>query len=142
MLEYPDADVRRQRLAELRGIEEKTYVQVEGFGPVWPVANEDLERTNDDKTSSVHFMRFELAPGMIAAVKGGKRRCDGHRASGLQPPRRCRTGAGTGGPGSGPRLGAAVRRRRLPDAPPRVTLPGGGCPTARKPAPMGPGNGG
>jgi len=71
MLEFPDADERRRKLAALQGIEEKTYVQVEGFDPVYPIANEDLDRTTEDKTSSVHFMRFELTPEMSIAVKDG-----------------------------------------------------------------------
>ncbi|SCZ56307.1 Protein of unknown function [Thiohalomonas denitrificans] len=71
MLEYPNEEERRQSLAALRGIEKQTYVQVDGFEPVYPIANEDLERTNEEKTSSVHFMRFELTPEMVAAVKEG-----------------------------------------------------------------------
>ncbi len=71
MLEYPDMEERRERLVALRGIEQATYVQIAGFEPVFPVANEDLERDNGHKTSSVHFMRFELTPAMVEAVKGG-----------------------------------------------------------------------
>jgi len=47
------------------------WIQVEGFDPVYAIANEDLERSNAEKTSAVHFMRFELEPGMISALKGG-----------------------------------------------------------------------
>ncbi len=72
MIEYPDVAERRERLAVLRGIEQATYVQVAGFEPVFPIANEDLQRDNGTKTSSVHFMRFELTPDMVRAVKGGR----------------------------------------------------------------------
>nr|WP_303903790.1 DUF3501 family protein [Thiohalomonas denitrificans] len=71
MLEYPNEKERRRNLAALRGIEKQTYVQVDGFERIYPIANEDLERTNEEKTSSVHFMRFELAPEMVAGVKEG-----------------------------------------------------------------------
>lgn len=71
MLEYDDETIRRQRLAELKGIEHTVWVKVEGFDKVTPVCNEDLERETEDKTSSVHFMRFELTPEMIKAVKSG-----------------------------------------------------------------------
>ncbi|MGE0080090.1 MAG: DUF3501 family protein [Thiohalomonadaceae bacterium] len=73
MLEFPDPEERSARLAALRGIERATYVQIKGHDKVFPVANEDLERDNGEKTSSVHFMRFELTPEMIAAVKDGAR---------------------------------------------------------------------
>jgi hypothetical protein len=71
MLEYADEAERRAALAKLVGIEKDIWMRVEGFDPVFPVANEDLERSTDDKTASVHFMRFELTPGMVAAVKRG-----------------------------------------------------------------------
>lgn len=71
MMEYADPVERMQRLAELVGIDKKTWVQVEGFDKVYPISNEDLERETEDKTSSVHFMRFELAPEMVTAVKAG-----------------------------------------------------------------------
>lgn len=71
MIEYPDVDERKVRLAELKGIERQTWVQVDGFDKVFPIANEDLERETEDKTSSVHFMRFELNDDMIAAAKSG-----------------------------------------------------------------------
>jgi hypothetical protein len=71
MIEYPEVEERRERLAMLRGVEEMTYVQVTGFHKVFPFANEDLARDNGQKTSSVHFMRFELTPDMIRAVKAG-----------------------------------------------------------------------
>jgi hypothetical protein len=71
MMEYPDVEQRREALAGLLGIEDKVWVQVEGFDKVWAIADEDLERENQEKTSSVHFMRFELDDAMKAAVKEG-----------------------------------------------------------------------
>jgi hypothetical protein len=71
MLEYEDPGVRKQQLAKLKGIEARTYVQVDGFARVYAIADEDLERENEEKTSSVHFLRFEFEPAMIAAVKKG-----------------------------------------------------------------------
>lgn len=71
MLEYKDVSERKMALAKMVGIEEKVWLQVEGFDRVYPIANEDLDRATEDKTSSVHFMRFELTPEMAAAVKGG-----------------------------------------------------------------------
>lgn len=71
MIEYADPAERARRLAEMIGIEDKVWLQVEGCERVYPIADEDLERENDTKTSSVHFLRFELAPTMIAAVHGG-----------------------------------------------------------------------
>lgn len=71
MLEYPDLEERRIMLERLKGIEDRTWVRVAGFDKVYAIADEDLERENEEKTSSVHFLRFELTPEMIAAVKGG-----------------------------------------------------------------------
>ncbi len=71
MVEYPDKDERKVALSQLIGIERKTYVQIDGFDRVYPIANEDLERETEDKTSSVHFLRFELTPEMVSAVKSG-----------------------------------------------------------------------
>lgn len=71
MMEYPDETERKAALARLIGVDKATYVQVDGFDRVRPIANEDLDRETDDKTASVHFMRFELTPGMVAAVKEG-----------------------------------------------------------------------
>ena len=71
MVEYPDEAERRVALAGLVGIEEKIWMQVEGFEPICAIANEDLDRSTADKTASVHFMRFELSPAMVAAVKQG-----------------------------------------------------------------------
>lgn len=71
MLEYPDVDERRLRLGELVGIEDRVYVQVGDLDRVHAISDEDLERSTEDKTSSVHFSRFELTPEMIAAAKDG-----------------------------------------------------------------------
>lgn len=71
MLEYPDVDERRVRLGELVGIEDRVYVQVGELDRVHAISDEDLERSTEDKTSSVHFCRFELSPEMIAAAKDG-----------------------------------------------------------------------
>lgn len=71
LLEFPEADERRQRLAQLKGVEDRCWVQVEGLERVWAIADEDLERENDDKTSSVHFLRFELTAQMCERIKGG-----------------------------------------------------------------------
>jgi len=69
LLEYEDADARHAALAQLRGIEDHVFMRVAGFPVVRAVADEDLDRENDDKTSAVHFVRFELTPAMIAAFK-------------------------------------------------------------------------
>jgi hypothetical protein len=62
MVEFPDVEERRAMLGQLIGIENKVYVQVEGFDRVFAIADEDLERSDEKKTSAVHFMRFELSP--------------------------------------------------------------------------------
>jgi hypothetical protein len=71
MIEYDDADVRKRELARLMGVEDRVYLQVDGFDRVYAIADEDLERENEEKTSSVHFLRFEFAPAMISALKSG-----------------------------------------------------------------------
>ena len=71
LIEYEDVDERRDALARLKGIEDRVWVQVEGTPRVYAIADEDLERETDEKTSSVHFLRFELGPEMIAALKYG-----------------------------------------------------------------------
>ena len=71
MLEYPDMQERQHALTELKGIEDRVWARVAEFGPVWAIADEDLERENETKTSAVHFLRFELTPAMIAAAKRG-----------------------------------------------------------------------
>jgi hypothetical protein len=71
LLEYEDAEDRRLALANLKGIEDRVWVQVEGCAKVHAIADEDLDRENDEKTSAVHFVRFELTPEMVAALKYG-----------------------------------------------------------------------
>jgi hypothetical protein len=71
MIEYPDAEERRRMLAKLIGIEDRVWVQVAGHDRVYAIADEDLERETAEKTSSVHFLRFELAPAMVNALKAG-----------------------------------------------------------------------
>ena len=71
LIEYPDEDERRRRLAELKGIEDRVWVQVEGSARVYAIADEDMERENEEKTSAVHFVRFELDAGMRQALKRG-----------------------------------------------------------------------
>ncbi len=71
MLEYPDIHERRRELAKLIGVEDRMFVEVEGHDRVYAIADEDLDRETEEKTSAVHFMRFELTPAMCAAVKAG-----------------------------------------------------------------------
>ena len=71
LIEYPDADERTRRLSELRGFERRCWMRVEGFEPVFALADEDLERETEAKTSAVHFLRFEFSPPMIAALRAG-----------------------------------------------------------------------
>jgi hypothetical protein len=71
LIEYDDVAERRRALGALKDIEKRTYVQVEGSPKVYAIADEDLERQTEDKTSSVHFLRFELDRTMIAALKAG-----------------------------------------------------------------------
>jgi hypothetical protein len=71
LVEYEDVDERKTALAKLKGVEDRIWVQVEGTARVYAIADEDLERENETKTSSVHFVRFELTPEMIAAAKHG-----------------------------------------------------------------------
>jgi hypothetical protein len=71
MIEYEDVDERREALARLKGIEDEMWVEVAGFDKVFAVADEDMEREDETKTSSVHFLRFELTAPMVAALKGG-----------------------------------------------------------------------
>jgi len=71
MLEYQDVEERKQQLALLRGIEDLVWLQVNGFDRVYAISNEDLERSNAEKTSAVHFMRFELQTDMINTLRNG-----------------------------------------------------------------------
>ena len=70
MLEYANVEERKVALTQLIGIEDKIWVQVEGFDKSYAIADEDLDRSDDDKTSAVHFLRFELGEGAAAAKAG------------------------------------------------------------------------
>ena len=71
MIEFPEVEERRAMLTQLKGIEDRVYAQVADFDRIFAVADEDLERSDDEKTSAVHFMRFEFPPEQIAALKAG-----------------------------------------------------------------------
>lgn len=71
MIEYAEPQERAQRLAEMVGIENKIWLQVAGHARVAPVADEDLERSEPEKTAAVHFLRFEFTPEMIDTLRGG-----------------------------------------------------------------------
>lgn len=71
MIEYADAEERKQALSKLKGVEDRVWVQVEGCAQVYAIADEDLERENEEKTSAVHFLRFELDDEMTRALKYG-----------------------------------------------------------------------
>jgi hypothetical protein len=71
MFEFEDVELRQKRLRELVGVENHIWLQVEGFEKVYAIANEDLERSTDEKTSAVHFLRFELDEKIAAAVRAG-----------------------------------------------------------------------
>jgi Protein of unknown function (DUF3501) len=71
LIEFPDESERRQELGRLKGIEDRCWVQVSGHDKVFAIADEDLERENEEKTSAVHFLRFELKPAMIDALRSG-----------------------------------------------------------------------
>src|SRR5205814_9205362 len=70
-VEYEDVEELKRARARLKGIEDRVWVQVDGQPRVHAIADEDLERENDEKTSAMHFLRFELTPAMIAALKSG-----------------------------------------------------------------------
>ncbi len=71
LIEYEDVEARRAALATLKGIERRTWVAAEGGERVYAIADEDLDRENEEKTSAVHFLRFELPPATVAALKRG-----------------------------------------------------------------------
>ncbi|MHB8454150.1 MAG: DUF3501 family protein [Acidiferrobacterales bacterium] len=71
MIEYADENERQTALARMIGIEGKVWAQVAGLERVWAIADEDLDRTSPEKTSAVHFLRLELSPAMVRAVKSG-----------------------------------------------------------------------
>jgi len=70
-IEYTEETERKRMLGLLKGVEDRIWVRVGGFDPVFAIADEDLERENAEKTSAVHFLRFELSAGMVTAAKGG-----------------------------------------------------------------------
>lgn len=71
LIEYPDPHERKRELARLIGIEDRMFVEVEGHARVYAIADEDLDRENDEKTSAVHFVRFEFKPAMQQAIRAG-----------------------------------------------------------------------
>jgi hypothetical protein len=71
LIEYPDANERKRELARLIGVEDRMFVEVEGHKRVYAIADEDLDRENDEKTSSVHFLRFEFPPATRQAIRAG-----------------------------------------------------------------------
>ena len=71
LIEFPDPEIRKTQLEKLRGIEDRCYVQVDGCERLFAIADEDLERENETKTSAVHFLRFELSDAMAGALRGG-----------------------------------------------------------------------
>lgn len=71
LIEYPDPAQRARELAQLKSVEDRCWVRVSELARVFAIADEDIERENAEKTSSVHFLRFELQPGMIQALKSG-----------------------------------------------------------------------
>jgi hypothetical protein len=71
LIEYTDVLERKRELARLIGVEDRLFVEVEGYARVYAIADEDLDRENDEKTSAVHFVRFEFTPAMVAALKAG-----------------------------------------------------------------------
>jgi len=71
LIEYPDVEERQRTLPKLIGIEDHVWIRIEGCKPVYAIADEDLDRENDEKTSSVHFLRFELAEDMKLRLRAG-----------------------------------------------------------------------
>ena len=71
LIEYPDPNERRRELARLIGVEDRLFVEVEGHARVYAIADEDLDRENAEKTSAVHFVRFEFTPAMRQVVRAG-----------------------------------------------------------------------
>ena len=71
LVEYPDVEQRKVALAQLVNVEDRVWAQVSGCEKIWAIADEDMERSTAEKTSSVHFLRFQLSPAMVAEVKSG-----------------------------------------------------------------------
>jgi hypothetical protein len=100
LIEFPDPEQRRVALEQMIGVEDRCWVQVDGLDKVFAVSDEDLERENDEKTSAVHFLRFELSPPMVEAIKASASVSLGvdhdayrHSVSPLRPPERQALGA-------------------------------------------------
>jgi hypothetical protein len=77
LIEFPDAEERRVALTRLRGVEDACWIEVARHARVFALADEDLERENDEKTSAVHFLRFELEPAMVRDLHAGAELCVG-----------------------------------------------------------------
>ena len=71
LIEYPDVNERKRELARLIGVEDRMFIEAEGHARVYAIADEDLDRENDEKTSAVHFVRFEFDAATKAAIKAG-----------------------------------------------------------------------
>ena len=71
LIEFPEVTERQRQLAQLKGVERRCWVEVGGYAAVYALADEDLERENAQKTSAVHFLRFELTAAMIGALRAG-----------------------------------------------------------------------
>ncbi|OYU75465.1 MAG: hypothetical protein CFE45_32730, partial [Burkholderiales bacterium PBB5] len=71
LIEYPDPNERKRELARLIGVEDRMFIEVEGHPRAYAIADEDLDRENDEKTSAVHFVRFEFSPAAKQAVRAG-----------------------------------------------------------------------
>jgi Protein of unknown function (DUF3501) len=71
LIEYPDVHERKRELARLIGVEDRMFVEVEGYPRVFAIADEDLDRSTDEKTAAVHFVRFEFSPAQRAAIRAG-----------------------------------------------------------------------
>ena len=71
LIEYSDVEARRVALSKLINVEDKMYIEVAGYPKAYAIADEDLDRENDEKTSAVHFVRFQFSPSMVTAIKSG-----------------------------------------------------------------------
>lgn len=91
MLEFPEVEERTRKTIELRGIENKVWLQAEDCDKVYPIANEDLDRDDGSRTSTVHFFRYEFTPTMISVLKNGGKLFagidhDGYRVKSIDVP--------------------------------------------------------
>ena len=116
LIEYPDQHERKRELSRLIGVEDRMFVEVEGHARVYAIADEDLDRENDEKTSAVHFVRFEFSPVQPGAARcGACRRCREDRLRPHQLPCACERGGGDiGQPGGRPALRHAQSRLTTP----------------------------